>query len=66
MGGETCNPSSYSGCVNALMVMERFHWSYLNIGYHRTVLNDWEDRGCMDEVKKRLGYRFVLDQATFS
>ena len=66
MGGETCNPSSYSGCVNALMVMERFHWSYLNIGYHRTVLNDWEDRGCMDEVKKRLGYRFVLDQGTFS
>lgn len=66
MGGETCNPSSYSECSNALEEMERFHWSYLNSGYHQTVLNDWRVNGCMDEVKKRLGYRFVLKTGVFT
>lgn len=66
MGGETCNPSEYSGCFNALAELERFHWSYLNRGYHRTVLNAWDAIGCMDVVKKKLGYRFVLETGTFT
>ncbi|MFO7617810.1 MAG: DUF4832 domain-containing protein [Bacteroidales bacterium] len=66
MGGETCNPSDYSGCINAIIEMERFHWSYLNSGYHSTVLNNWKQHGCYDEVNKRLGYRFVLNQGTFT
>ncbi|MFH0883273.1 MAG: DUF4832 domain-containing protein [bacterium] len=59
-GGETCNPSYYSGCANALADMEYIHWSLLNKDYHLDVLNGWETNGCMDEVKKRLGYRFRL------
>ncbi len=66
MGGETCNPSEYSGCFNALAEMERFHWSYLNRGYHRTVLNNWDAIGCMEVVKKKLGYRFVLETGTYT
>jgi hypothetical protein len=62
-GGETCNPSEYSGCENALADLARMHWSVLNKDYHRTVLNGWEDNGCMDQVKRRLGYRFRLLQA---
>lgn len=60
MGGETCNPSAFSGCNNALKEMARMHWSYLNRDYHPTVLNGFITGGCMDEIKRRLGYRFSL------
>ena len=63
-GGETCNPSDYSGCDNALYDLAFMHWSILNRDYHSTVLNGWEDNGCMDEIKRRLGYRFQLLEAT--
>ena len=66
MGGETCNPSSYSECANSLEQMQRFHWSYLNSGYHLTVLNEWVVNGCMPDIKKKLGYRFVLDEGQFT
>lgn len=66
MGGETCAPSSYSECSNALLQMEKYHWSYLNSGYHGTVLNDWRTTGCMDEINKRLGYRLVLVQGKYT
>lgn len=61
MGGETCNPyPPRSECASAIAEMEAMHWSYLNQDYHRTVLQSWETGGCMDEVKRRLGYRFRL------
>lgn len=62
-GGETCNPSSYSGCSNALTDLNRMHWSVLNRDYHPDVLQGWIDNGCMDEIKRRLGYRFSLLQS---
>ena len=63
-GGETCNPSSYSGCSNALIDLNRMHWSVLNKDYHPDVLQGWVNEGCMEEIKKRLGYRFSLVKAT--
>ncbi|MCK5820731.1 MAG: DUF4832 domain-containing protein [Bacteroidales bacterium] len=66
MGGETCNPSTYSGCTNAVAQMNKFHWSYLNSGYHHTVLSGWETGGCMTEVKKKLGYRFTLTEGIYT
>jgi len=65
-GGETCSPSEYSGCANALTDLERMRWSVLNRDYNETVLNGWETGGCMNEIKKRLGYRFVLLEGEFS
>jgi hypothetical protein len=46
--------------------MEKYHWTYLNRDYHQGVLDLWESDGSMSEVKRRLGYRFVLDKAAFS
>jgi len=66
MGGETCALSDYSTCGNVVTQMEKFHWSYLNDGYHQGVLNSWEQDGCMDEIAKRLGYRFVLTEGQFT
>lgn len=60
MGGETCAPSSFAECQKAINEMEKYHWSYLNKDYNRLVLNDWKQKGCYDEVQRRLGYRFVL------
>ena len=59
-GGETCNPSEYSGCENALVDLARLHWSVLNRGYHADVLAGFEEGGCLEEIKRKLGYRFTL------
>lgn len=63
MGGETCMPSSYAECKKAVEAMERYHWSYLNKDYNKSVLNGWKQEGCFNEVQQRLGYRFVLRSA---
>ena len=65
MGGETCGsytPESY--CSNAIAEMERMHWSYMNTDYDHDILGQWDE--CIDEVKKRLGYRIELSSGTYS
>ncbi|RNC66236.1 DUF4832 domain-containing protein [Proteiniphilum sp. X52] len=66
MGGETCGLSSYSACENALLQMEKYHWSYLNSDYHPSVLSDWRTKGCFEEISKRMGYRFVATEGEFT
>ena len=63
MGGETCAKCSYSNGPNAIKEMEKYHWTYINNGYNKDVLLSWFPDGSMDEIKRRLGYRFVLDKA---
>jgi hypothetical protein len=68
MGGETGGVSEgeYYKCSNALQEMEKMRWSYLNSGWYGPTLQSWRDDGCMDEVKQRLGYRFVLTSGKYS
>ena len=66
MGGETCQPSAFSACTNALQQLATYHFSYLNIDYHQGVIKQWKQQKCIDEIKKRLGYRFVLTEGSFS
>lgn len=66
MGGETCNPSPFSGCDNAVYQMRRLRWTYLNAGYHPTVLNNWTVNGCMNDIKRSLGYRFELLEGNYT
>ena len=65
-GGETCCDCGYAGCPNSLIDLARMRYSLLNKDYHPDVLNRWVTEGCLDEVKRRLGYRFELLQATIS
>lgn len=65
-GGETCCDCGYAGCSNSLVDLERMRYSVLNKDYHPSVLSRWVTEGCMDEVKRRLGYRFELLEATIS
>lgn len=65
-GGETCSLTTFSACGNAVATMARFHFNYLNADYNQTVTNNWQANGCLDEVKRRLGYRFELLNSTIT
>lgn len=66
MGGETCEECEYSNGENAVREMEKYHWSYLCNSYHPTILASWVNTGHYDVIKRRLGYRFALDKASFT
>lgn len=66
MGGETCGLSDYCHCEVSLSDMEKYHWSYLNIDYNGQVLSRWKTEGCYNEVKRRLGYRLVLESLHYT
>ena len=70
VGGETCDDtySPQNDCEPAGIAqkeMSDLHYSYLNSAYNNQVNNDWQTGGCMDNIKKNLGYRFVLQKGTF-
>lgn len=73
MGGESCQVSNYCHCERqsdkvpgALIDLATNHFTYLNNGYHQNVLKRWRDEGCMDEIKLRLGYRYILEEGEFT
>ena len=63
VGGETCALyAARTACAPAIAEMTDKRWSYLNSEWNTTVLAGWDAGGCGAEIKRRLGYRFVLDQ----
>jgi hypothetical protein len=66
-GGETCAAAPpRSDCPSAVAEMAKFHWSYLNLDYNVSVLNNWRNQGCFAQVDQKLGYRFVMTSGTYS
>ncbi|MBI3957596.1 MAG: DUF4832 domain-containing protein [Chloroflexi bacterium] len=66
MGGETCNPNPpRSECLTALTELAELHWSYLNWDYHPDVRNGWSAGGCLENIKRKLGYRLTLLQGVY-
>ncbi len=68
VGGETCfdGYSPQNDCAPAGKAEEDLrllHYTYLNADYNNEVNNDWVDGGCMEDIKKNLGYRIMLDSA---
>ncbi|MFU8859466.1 MAG: DUF4832 domain-containing protein [Cyclonatronaceae bacterium] len=70
MGGETCNPRPDAGdrfhCETALLELDQMNYSFLNYNYSRRILDTWAEQGCMPEIERRLGYRFVMLSGLFS
>jgi hypothetical protein len=66
MGGETCAVSERTECGVSIAEMTSNHWSYLNEQYNQDVLAGWETQGCSSEIKRSLGYRFVVRQVRHS
>ncbi|WP_020569742.1 DUF4832 domain-containing protein [Neolewinella persica] len=73
VGGETCsdgyNPQNNCSSTNSQAFgdseLRRLHYSYLNSDYNQAVNNDWQSGGCMDAIKRSLGYRFNLTQGNY-
>lgn len=67
VGGETCSDDyNLNDCEPSGKAQQEFadmHFSYLNAHYNTAVNNDWQTGGCMDNIKRNLGYRFVLQSA---
>jgi len=66
-GGETCNPADdpdprpRAACADILQEGARYNLTYLNDGYYRRLFHDnWRKQGCLDEVRRRMGYRLAL------
>ena len=70
VGGETCADafSPQNDCEPTGRIqteMKEMHYSFLNCAYNNAVNNDWQTGGCMENIKKNLGYRLVLKKASF-
>lgn len=69
-GGETCSDeySPQNDCEakggHAEKEFSDMHYSFLNADYNKDVNNDWQEGGCVDNIKRKLGYRLVLKEAT--
>ena len=75
-GGETCPGgdkgedvySPYNDCNSegggAQTYLKRFHTSFLNTAWSGAVNGDWANK-CIDEIKRNLGYRFVLKRGVY-
>src|SRR5688572_19657091 len=67
MSGETCAPNPpRSECTSALQEMALLHFSAINEAYHKGILRSWEEGGCLEEIKNRMGYRISLTSADFN
>ncbi len=71
VGGETCFINEpRDDCANqngdADTELASLHYSYLNAEYNGDVNNDWQSDGCLDAIKRKLGYRFVLHSGEYS
>jgi len=67
IGGEICGvdfetENDTRSCENALATASKFHYSYLD-DWHKGTNDLFKAEGCWDELKNRLGYRFVLKSA---
>ncbi len=70
-GGETVGPAANTPIDQVIREMELFHATYLNIAYHPRVLRRWKEtkhggENTFNEIARRLGYRFVARQLTYT
>ena len=65
-GGETCSLTTYSACSNAVAVMAKYHFNYLNADYNQIVEDSWVANGCYTDIQKKLGYRIELLNSTIA
>jgi hypothetical protein len=67
VGGETCAPyPPLSDCESTLREMARLHFTEINQSYHPRIVSGWKRQGCLDEIRRRLGYRLALQTASFN
>lgn len=72
-GGETCRPADAPGakprttCADILAEGARYNLTYLNDSYYRGLFHEnWIEDGCMEDVRRSMGYRLTLLNASHS
>ncbi|WP_162256899.1 DUF4832 domain-containing protein [Noviherbaspirillum sp. Root189] len=67
VGGETCAyVQPRADCPTALAELTAFHWSYISLDYHPSVIDAWKKQGCWASIEQHLGYRFVLEDGSYA
>jgi hypothetical protein len=66
MGGETCQPSTFAQCANAVSEMKRLRWTFLNNEFDESVLRGFVTGSCTNEIQRKLGYRLSVLGAEFT
>ncbi len=62
IGGESCSVNlPRTSCSVAVSELAALHWSFMNNEYHPDVIAGWESDGCLSDIRRKLGYRFVLE-----
>jgi len=64
-GGESCQMHYNALAENAIKQLAAYHVTYLNSGYLQSIIAQWQQSGYMPEIRRRMGYRLVLDKAVF-
>jgi hypothetical protein len=64
VGGETCALHPRSDGPACLIELAKHHYTFLNGGYHASVIEKWQRTGVYDALTTRLGYRFELRGVT--
>ena len=62
MDGETCQlkPKSSYGCKTMMKYFKKFQFDSHNESNWSGAIIRWAKGGCLDEIEKKLGYRFVI------
>ena len=58
-GGESCQSGAYANCERSIAQAQAMHLSYLNSSYHPGVLTGWQNEGCLEDMRRLIGYRLV-------
>jgi hypothetical protein len=71
-GGETCRNTSNPGserwrdCDQVLIESAEMHLTYLNGDFFQDALDLWTEKGCFDEIRRRIGYRFEVKRVEYT
>lgn len=63
--GETCilPPRSDYSCATMSSYFKAIHLNLLHAHYYRPTIEQWAAEGCLEEVRRNLGYRYVIREA---
>lgn len=71
MGGEintfNSSNSTLTTCANSTLMLDEYNYSYFNsVGYASGLITSWTNNGCLNEIKMKLGYRFILNNSNIT
>lgn len=63
--GETCflPPRSDYSCTTMMAYFKAIQLDLLHVNYFRPTIDRWAKDGCLDEIRRKLGYRYVIREA---